>query len=283
MCHLVFAAAAITMFFTNTHLRASEADDTIESSFKKTYVYKTYLKDDAFKVEAKNGIVTLIGTVAEEAHKVLAQETMERLPGVTRVDNKLETTTEVAAENADKVIGRKVKLILLFHRNINTDGEIAVGVKDGVVTLKGEASSTLQKERNTEYAKDIEGVTDVNNEMTVAVAAEAAEQAAEKKIDEKSLPSQPISDKGSTPEAKRLIGGVGIDDASINACVRLALLTHRSTSSANPKIETQGGEVTLTGFANNATEKSQVTKIATDILGVTNVNNLMKVGDANTK
>jgi len=72
--HLAFAAAAAAMFVNSTPLRASETDDRIESSFKNTYVYKTYLKDDAVKTEAKEGVVTLTGTVAEESHKALAQE-----------------------------------------------------------------------------------------------------------------------------------------------------------------------------------------------------------------
>ena len=70
-----FAAVAAAMFVSSTPLRASETDDRIESSFKKTYVYKTYLKDDAVKTEAKDGVVTLTGTVAEESPKALAQET----------------------------------------------------------------------------------------------------------------------------------------------------------------------------------------------------------------
>ena len=48
---------------------ASKTDDRIESSAKKSYVFKTYLKDDDIKIESKNGVVTLTGTVSEESHK----------------------------------------------------------------------------------------------------------------------------------------------------------------------------------------------------------------------
>ena len=254
MYPLAFAAAAAAMFVTSAPLRASETDDRIESSFKKTYVYKTYLKDDAIKTEAKDGVVTLTGTVAEESHKALAQETVASLPGVTRVDNQLATKAEVAAENADTWIGRKVKLALLFHRNVNA-GKTTVEVKDGIVTLKGEASSTAQKELTTEYAKDIEGVKEVKNEMTVAA----------------------------TPETAERTAGEKMDDASITAQVKTALLTHRSTSSMKTKVETRDGEVTLTGIAKNAAEKSLVTKLVTDIQGVTSVKNEMTVEEAKTK
>lgn len=115
----VFAAAAAALLVVGMPARASEHDDQIESSFKKTYVYETYLKDDSIKCSAKDGVVTLTGDVAEESHKGLAQETLLNLPGVMSVDNQLATTAEVAAENADSKIGRKVKLALLFHRNVN--------------------------------------------------------------------------------------------------------------------------------------------------------------------
>jgi hyperosmotically inducible protein len=254
MYPLVFSAAAAVMLVTSAPLRASETDDKIESSFKKTYVYQTYLKDDAVKTEAKNGVVTLSGTVAEESHKGLAQDTVASLPGVTRVDNQLATKAEVAAENADTWMGRKIKLALLFHRNVNA-GNTTIEVKDGAVTLRGEASSTAQKELTSEYAKDIEGVKEVKNEMTIATKPLVAERTEGEKI----------------------------DDASITAQVKTALLTHRSTSSVKTKIETRDGVVMLTGIAKNAAEKTLVTKLVSDIQGVTSVKNEMTVEEIITK
>lgn len=245
---LTFAAALAALFATSTPLRASDTDDKIESSFHKTYVYQTYLKDDGIKTEAKDGVVTLTGTVSEESHKALAQDTAAGLPGVIRVDNQLATKAAVAAENADTWTARKVKLTLMFHRNVNA-GKTVVSVKDGVVTLNGEASSTAQKELTSEYAKDIEGVKEVKNDMIVAEKHEMAERTAGEKV----------------------------DDASITAQVKSALTTHRSTSSMKTTVVTRNGEVTLTGIAKNAAEKSLVTKLVTDIQGVTNVKNEMTV------
>ncbi len=253
-CFLALAAAAAVMFAISTPVRASEADDGIVSSFKNSYVNKTYLKDDSAKIVAKDGVVTLTGTVAEESHKTLAQETAASLAGVTRVDNQLVTTAEVAAEKSDTWIGRKLKLALLFHRNVSAV-KTTVEVKDGDVTLKGEASSMAQKELTTEYARDIEGVKEVKNEMTVAAVPAPAERTAGEKL----------------------------DDASISAQVRMALLTHRSTSAIQTKVATRNGEVTLTGIAKNAGEKALVSKLATDIQGVTNVKNEMTVEEAKTK
>src|SRR5579864_1143170 len=135
-------------------VRANETDNRIESSAKKSYVFKTYLKDDAVKTESRNGVVTLTGTVAEASHKSLAQDTVEGLPGVKSVDNQLTVKGESPAEHSDTWIAMKVKSALLFHRNVRAT-KTDVNVKDGIVTLSGEASSQAQKELTTEYAKEI--------------------------------------------------------------------------------------------------------------------------------
>jgi hypothetical protein len=50
---LALLAATGAMLVTTTSLCASETDDRIESSTKKSYVFKTYLKDDSIKTESR--------------------------------------------------------------------------------------------------------------------------------------------------------------------------------------------------------------------------------------
>jgi hyperosmotically inducible protein len=243
---LIMAAGAILV--TSPSVRASDTDSRIESSAAKSYVFKTYLKDDSIKTESKDGTVTLTGTVAEASHKSLAQDTVEGLPGVKSVDNRLKVKGESPAEHSDTWIGLKVKSALLFHRNVSASGT-DVYVKDGVVSLRGEASSLAQKELTTEYAKDVDNVKEVKNEMTIA-----------------KTPAKPVETMGEK-----------IDDASITAQVKASLLSHRSTSALHTTVSTTDGVVTLSGIAKNAAEKSLVTKLVTDINGVTSVINNMTV------
>lgn len=240
-------AAAVAMLVTSMPVLASEMDDRIESSAKKSYVFKTYLKSDDIKVESKDGVVTLTGTVGEESHKSLAQETVASLPGVKSVDNKLGVKGERPAENSDAWLVTKVKTTLLFHSNVSAMTEVSAN--NGIVTLRGEAASQAEKDLTTEYAKDIEGVKDVNNEMTVSGA----------------------------PKKKATMGDK-FDDASITAQVKMALLSHRSTSAVHTKVETKNGVVTLSGKAENAAEIDLVTKYVSDIKGVKRVNNKMTIG-----
>ena len=257
-CRVALMVVATVMLVASIAVRgfAAETDDRVESSAKKSYVYQTYLKDDAITIASKGGIVTLTGTVAEESHKSLAQETVASLPGVKSVDNQLKVKGERAPENSDARVSMNVKASLLFHRNLSLT-KTDVQVKDGVVTLRGKAESTAQKNLTTEYVKDVEGVKAVTNEMTVA---KTPRNPAKKTMGEK-------------------LGDVGesIDDASITALVKMTLMYHRSTSALHTKVETSNGVVTLGGTAKNASEKNLVTKYVQDVYGVHSVVNDMTI------
>lgn len=239
-------AVAVTLLGLSMPVHASKLDSGIESAAKKSHVFKTYLKDDKIKLEAKDGVVTLTGSVEAYSHKSLAQDTVENISGVKSVNNKLEIKDPAA--NSDAWLGDKVRITLMFHRSVSAS-KTEVEVKDGVVTLRGNAVSQAQKELTTEYAKDVDGIKDVNNDMTVA---------------------------GKAEKTHRTVGEK-IDDASITAQVKAALLFHRSTSILKTTVTTKNGEVALGGKAKNTAEKDLVTKLVEDINGVKNVKNMMSV------
>ncbi len=243
----ILAAAAALLAF-GAPARAENMDSRIEVSARQSYVFKTYLQADDIKIQSKGGAVTLTGVVSENFHKSLAQETVVGLPGVRSVDNRLEIKGAAPTANSDAWLRDKVRVALLFHRSVNAT-TTEVDVKDGIVTLRGEAASQAQKELTTEYARDAEGVKDVNNEMTV--------------------PQSPKT-------APRTIGEK-IDDASISAQVNMTLLNHRSTSVINTTVKTKRGVVTVGGKARNAAEKALVTKLVADIDGVKRVRNRMTI------
>ena len=80
-----------------------------------------------------------------------------------------------------------------------------------------------------------------------------------------------------TPPTAAPTTGDKIDDASITAQVKSALLSHHSTSAIHTGVSTTDGVVTLTGIAKNDAEKSLVTKLTEDINGVTSVVNNMTI------
>ena len=239
------------LLLTQVPLLATEMDAKIESAAQNSYVFKNFLIDDAIKTESKAGVVTLTGVVHDESHKKLAQDTVAGLPGVTSVANQIEVKESPPA-NSDTWLYLKVKATLAFHRSVSAYNTKVV-LKEGVVTLSGDAATQAQKDLTTEYAKDVEGIKDVKNEMTVA-------------------------DKPTGETLSEII-----DDASINAQVRMALLTHRSTSAFRTIVATTDGAVMVGGVAKSTAEIDLVTKLVKDIHGVKSVINSMSVETTVTK
>jgi hyperosmotically inducible protein len=227
-------------------LFASDMDKKIEAAAKESYVFRTYFQGDDIQIHSQDGVVTLTGSVSEESHLSLAADTVADLPGVKSVDNRLEVKGGIPEKYSDAWIRMKVKTMLMLHRNLHgANAEIAVSA--GLVTLHGEAGSQAEKELTTEYVKDVEGVKDVNNEMTVA----------------------------KSPHEEHKTVGEFIDDASIKSQIKLALLFHRGTNVFRTDISVEKGVVTVSGKAKSAAEIELVSKRIEDIHGVKTVHNRM--------
>ena len=226
---------------------ASRMDDRIELSAKQSYVFKTYLQGDEIRIESREGKVTLTGLVSDRSHKALARDTVEGLPGVKSVEDRLEVKDTSPAANSDAWLRDRVKATLLLHRSVRGTTTV-VEAKDGNVILFGAADSHAQKELTTEYAKDVEGVRDVRNEMTVTEHPKKGRTAGEK-----------------------------IDDASITSLVKMTLLYHRSSSALHTEVTTKRGVVTLTGKTGSEAQLNLASKLAGDVNGVKEVRNRMSV------
>jgi osmotically-inducible protein OsmY len=252
----ILIATVVSIFIAGVMVTASDRDDRIVSSAKQSYVFKTVLKDDDVKIQCINGQVTLTGMVAQESDKTLAGETAGGLPEVTSVINELKVKYVAASVYSNAWLITRVKSKLLFHRNVNATGTKILAT-DGVVTLRGVAANRAQKDLTTEYAKDVEGVKEVKNEMAVFTdIVKPMDKSAKQKLD-------------AVTES--------VDDASITAMTRTVFLTHRSVSALKTDIKTKSGVVTLAGNAKNAAEKSLAGKLAGDVYGVKGVVNNMTV------
>jgi osmotically-inducible protein OsmY len=243
---LLVMAGILLFLVLQGYLFAAGMDDQIESAARKSYVFKTFLKGDDIQIDSRNGVVILTGTVAAEPHLFLAVETVADLPGVKSVDNRLTVRGGIPEKNSDAWIQMMVQNRMLLQRNLENDHPV-VDVKDGLVTLHGEAGSQAEKELTAEYAKDVLGVKDIRNEMTVA----------------------------KEPKNKGRTAGEFIDDASIKAQIKWALAFHRGTSPFKVAVTVTRGVVTLSGMARNAAEKELVGKRIEDIRGVVSIDNRM--------
>ena len=242
------AMGALALLMMTGSVLASELDKRIESAAKNSYVFITYLKGDDIRIQSQDGVVTLTGTVSEEAHLSLAADTVADLPGVKSVDNRLELKGDIPEKNSDAWIHLKIKTMLMLHRNLD-GAHTEVEVKEGRVILRGQVGTQAEKDLTTEYVKDVEGVKEVVNEMTLAKA----------------------------PVKKHRTVGQFIDDSSIYSQVKLALLFHRGPGPFTTKISVKKGVVTVTGKAKTESEIALVTKRIEDVHGVVRIHNRMTI------
>jgi osmotically-inducible protein OsmY len=223
---------------------ASSTDSKIEDAARSSYNFRTVL-DNRVKVKSEDGIVTLRGTLPDRDEKALAEDTVRNLPGVVDVVNNIVIEAE-PPEHSDGWIATKIRMDLLVHANVSA-ASTQVQVINGVVLLTGTVDNRAQKDLTEAYAKDIEGVKSVTNDLVV---------------------------RDNPPDEK--VGAI-IDDASITSQVKYALLSHRSTSALKTKIKTTEGNVLVRGDADSDAEKDLVTKLTNSVRGVRSVDNEMTV------
>jgi osmotically-inducible protein OsmY len=239
---LLIATLPVALFASDS---TQANDQKIVDTAKASYNFHTVLADRV-DVKSQDGLVTLTGTVQDSDQKALAKDTVENLPGVVGVRDEIMIKGDYA-QNSDAWIAWKIRGKLLVEANVSATAT-KIDVKDGAVTLSGTAENAAQKDLTEAYAKDIDHVKSVDNQIVVS--------------------PQGASDATVADT---------IDDASITSQVKYALLSHGSTSALKTKVVTTNAVVSISGEADSDAEISLVTKLAQDIRGVKSVTNDMTV------
>lgn len=263
---------AIGLSFSPGLRAESDMDDKIEEAAESSYNYRSVL-EDRVDVDADNGVVTLTGTVNDSDHKRLAEDTVANLPGVVRVENKIAVEAE-PKPRSDEWIALKARGRLLVKANVSaTDTDVRV--VNGVVTLTGTANDIAQKELTEAYVKDIEGVKSVDNQIQVISDEDRRNERQGRDADARDRENDAYADRDHRP-TDRTMGDV-IDDASITAQIKYALVANRATSAMKTSIDTKDGEVTVRGEAASEAEKALVTHLIKGVRGVQDVDNQMTI------
>lgn len=251
---LVFVASALLMIPACSTTKEMQTTSAVESSFKDSIPYRTYLQNDNIAISTKGDEVTLEGTVPDASHMILAEKIAKNLAGVDKVHNKLQVEGGKPMKDSDAWLGAQVKAELMMHPDVNA-AQTDVFVNKGVVTLHGQANTDAQRALTAEYAKNVKGVKQVVNAMTVASAP---------------MMQPPVA---AAPQG----AGMVADDAAIEAKAETALDTNASTSDLDVALDASNGVVTVIGTADNQAQKDLVTRIVSDVSGVKAVHNEMTV------
>ena len=155
-----------------------------------------------------------------------------------------ESKRSVGEYTDDKVILGKVKSALISDKTADA-GEINVEVYKGVVQLNGFVDNANESAQAEAVARGVEGVKGVTNNLTLK-------------------------------QDKQTAGGA-IDDSTVTAKVKSALIDDPATKAGDIKVETRGGVVQLSGFVSSEEQKAAASKVAQSVEGVKSVKNGLSV------
>lgn len=145
-------------------------DDTVvTASVKSALLSDADIKSFDFKVETRKGVVMLSGFVENQMQLDRANTLTKGVAGVTSVQNNVTLksgSTTVGNKVDDSIITGKVKAALIADEAIKST-DIAVVTRKGEVQLSGFVNNQTQIDRAVLVASAVEGVSKVNNEMTI--------------------------------------------------------------------------------------------------------------------
>ena len=131
--------------------------------------------------------------------------------------------------------------------------DITVSVQEGKATLTGTVSEDINKELAEQFALNVDGVTEVDNQLVIDgdyVRPESAD-------------SPSFGDR--------------ITDATITAAVKSKLVWTRHADGLATEVSTESGAVTLEGTAESQDAKNFAGRLAADTRGVVSVDNQLEV------
>lgn len=174
--------------------------------------------------------------------------------------------------------------------------QIDVDTHEGVVTLTGAVETIAAKERAVQLARETDGVSSVEDRLTVdpmATADARARDAAGETAAATSGAAESASDKAGDAaekigDAARATGAAAsqaakdaapvVADAGITAAVKTRLLADPDVAGLRVDVDTRGKVVTLNGNVKTAAQIAEAEKIARETPGVLRVVNNLKIG-----
>ena len=144
----------------------------------------------------------------------------------------------------DTTMTARVKMALL-EESANDAIDINVETSMGIVQLAGFVDSEKVKSKAGQIAKDVDGVRDVSNRLTVKSGSRSA--------------------------------GRTLDDATLAAKVKLELVEDQRTNAGRINVEVRSAVVELSGFAGSYAERDAAVELVSGIDGVSQVLNSIDI------
>ncbi len=140
------------------------SDTEIRADVEAELSYDPNLGANDIAVSVKDGVVTLAGFVKSYFHKWQAERDTKRVKGVRGVANDIEIRLPVIDARPDPEIAREAVQALSTALPYSAE-KFTVTVKDGRVTLEGEAEWQYQREQAEAAVRRIRGIKGVVNSI----------------------------------------------------------------------------------------------------------------------
>jgi osmotically-inducible protein OsmY len=154
----------------------------------------------------------------------------------------------------------KLEATLLFNEHLDSFS-IDSDVKNGVAYLRGAVESDIDRDLAGEIAKSIDGITDVENELTV---------------DKAKAQMAGTSDKS----MQRNTFKQSVVNATLTARIKSQLLVNGNTAGMDINVDSNAGVVTLSGEVASDQERELAVRIAGNTSGAKSVNDRLTVAEA---
>nr|WP_290930123.1 BON domain-containing protein [Haliscomenobacter sp.] len=143
-----------------------KSNEVLQKDVQDAIKWEPLLNVAEIGVTAKDGVVTLSGTVDSYAKKMEAEAAAKSVMGVKAVVEKIEIKLGDWAKITDGEIAIEVLNAFNWNWDVPKD-KIKVKVEAGWLTLDGEVNWYYQKEAAKKSVKTLNGVKGVNDNITI--------------------------------------------------------------------------------------------------------------------
>ncbi|MGA3014434.1 MAG: BON domain-containing protein [Bacteroidales bacterium] len=214
-----------------------KTNEELQKDVQEAIKWEPLLNAAEIGVIAKNGVVTLTGTVDSYVKKAEAEDAAKSVKGVKVVVENLEVKFNNSfGKKEDHEIASELIRVADWNSRIPKN-KLKAKVEKGWVTLEGEVEKNYQKEAAENIAANLLGVRGVTNNVTIR---ETEDQADKKEIE------------------RALRRNLFVDDSNI-------------------KVDVSGHKLTLTGTVPSWHDKAKAERIAWNATGITKVENDLEI------
>ena len=214
-----------------------KSNEELQKDVQNAIKWEPYMNAAEIGVTAKDGVITLSGTVDSYSKKINAERAAKDVVGVKAVAEDIEINYGASHKQNDTDIATSVMSAWKYNWNVPED-RIKVKVEDGWVKLEGEVPWKYQADAAKNSINNIDGVRGVSNLIKVK------------------------SESKDVLEKKDVVN---------------ALKRNWSINSKDVKVEVNHNRVKLTGLVHSLYQKEEAGRLAWNAPGVWSVENELAV------